>query len=270
MMRRQAVSMRPAASAVLLLLAMALGACSGAGPKPQIVEEPAAAAPATAREVVDRFLVKIGGAERLLQREAMTVTGVFAIPAQGLEGTLTMWSQAPDRLRMEIEIPGLGKIHSGYDGEAAWSIDPIMGAQVLTAESAAQMREQANFHSLLYRPEDYPTLTLEGVTDFQGTECFELTVVSKAGLQSQQYFAVDSGLLVGMAQTQYSPMGEIPSVSALKEYREFEGVLMATVTEQSMMGMQQIINLQTVSFAPIEPEFFAVPAEIAALLETQE
>lgn len=230
---------------------------------------PAAAADApTARQVIDRFHEALGGADRLLASDHQTTTGTFSIPAQGIAGEVRVWTAAPDRMLTAIEIEGIGTVRSGHAGGVAWSLDPIMGAQLLTDDPLRQVQDQANFRGLLYRDEDFPTLTYEGETDFQGQACHELTVVSRNGLQAQHYFAVDTGLLAGLAQTTYSPMGEIPTVSAIKEYREFDGVLVAVRTEQSMMGMQQIIELQDVSFEPFDESVFALPPEIEALLES--
>jgi hypothetical protein len=223
-----------------------------------------------AREVVDRFVEAIGGAERLQSRTSVAMTGSFKVPAQGIEGGLQLWTQAPDRMLLEVEIPGYGKVRSGFDGTVAWMMDPAMGAQVLADKSAAQMRDQANFYSSLYRAEDYESLEVVGRADFQDTACWELAVVSSQGLASRHFFAVDGGLLLGMTQTQFSPMGEIPSTTALKEYREFEGLKLPTVLEQSMLGMQQITTIATVSFAPIEAAVFALPADIAALTTSEE
>lgn len=231
---------------------------------------PAAEELPSAREVVDRFVAAIGGAERMLERTAATLTGTFAVPAQGLQGKLQIWTAAPDLMLMEVEIPGYGKIRSGHDGSVGWMVDPAMGAQVLADKSLDQTRDQANFHSLLYRPGDYTSLEVVGRTDFQGTPCYELAVVSKSGLASQQYFAVDSGLLVGTTQKQYTPMGEIPSTTALKDYREFAGLKIATVMEQSMMGMQQVVTIESVTYEPLDAAIFALPAAVASLVEAGE
>lgn len=223
----------------------------------------------TVREIVDRHVEAIGGAERFMQLESMTMSGTFSIPGQGIEARLHVWTQAPDRLTTEVEIPGLGKMRNGYDGAVAWSIDPMMGAQVLADASLAQMREQANFFSSLYRPEDYTALTLEGLVDFEGTPCYEVVVTSESGLESRHFFAVDTGLLAGMKQTAHSPMGEMPSTTVIKEYRDVDGIKVAVLTEQSAMGMKQVIAFESVSFEPIEASVFALPAEIAALLDEE-
>jgi hypothetical protein len=222
-----------------------------------------------ARTIVDRFLAAVG-AERLLERNSMTSSGTFTIPGQGLEGKLTIYAQAPRRISVETEIPGIGKMRSGFDGAVGWSVDPFTGAQLLADQALDQMRDQANYHALLYRAEDYPSLTVVGRTEFQGTPCWELEVVARSGLKSTHYFAVDTGLLLGMQFIQHSPMGEIPVTTVIKEYRDFDGLKIAAVSEQSMMGMQQIMTVESVSFADLDDAVFALPPDIAALLEAAE
>lgn len=222
-----------------------------------------------AREVVDRFVAAAGGKERLMARQFLTTTGTFAIPAQGLQGKLEVHTKAPDLMAMSVEIPGYGKIRSGYDGNTGWMVDPAMGAQVMADEPLAQMRDQANFWGSLYRDEDYRSLTVVGRSEFQGTACWELAVVTRNGMESMQYFAIDSGLLLGMQQTQHTPMGAIPSTTVLKDYREVDGVLVPMVMEQSMMGMTQVMTIESVSFEPIPAEVFALPADIAALVDKE-
>ena len=204
-----------------------------------------------------------------MARQFLSTTGTFAIPAQGLQGKLEVLTKAPDLMAMSVEIPGYGKIRSGYSGHTGWMIDPAMGAQVMADEPLAQMRDQANFWGALYRDEDYKSLTVVGRTEFQDTPCWELAVVTRNGMESQQYFAIDSGLLLGMQQTQHTPMGAIPSTTVLKDYREVDGVMVAMVMEQSMMGMAQVMTIESVSFEPIADEAFALPADITALVDKE-
>jgi hypothetical protein len=220
----------------------------------------------TAREVVDRFVETVGG-DKLSERSSMSSTGTFAIPAQGLEGPLTMHAKAPDHLLVEIEIPGYGKVRTGYNDSVGWSIDPATGAQVLTDQPLAQLADQANFFSLLYRDEDHESLTMIGEADFHGTACYQIEVVGKGGLSAQHFFSQESGLLVGMEADQYTPMGAIPTSTQIKDYQDFDGIMIATRSEQTMMGMQQVMTVTSVSFEPIDDAVFALPPEIEALAE---
>jgi len=229
----------------------------------------AAAAPAqdaqpSAREVLDRFVEAVG-ARHLAEKTSMTTTGHFAIPAQGVQGPLTSYAKAPDEFVVTIEIPGYGTVRQGFTQGVGWSIDPATGAQILADKPLAQLRDQADYDAMLYRDEDFESLTLVGAAEFQGTPCWQIAVVSDAGLEAQHYFAKDTGLLVGMEADQHTPMGTIPSTTVIKEYQDFGGVKIAARSEQSMMGMQQVLTIESVSFEPLGDEVFALPPEIAAL-----
>lgn len=224
----------------------------------------AADAPKDAREVVDRFAQSIG-AEKMLEKTSMTVHGKFSIPGQGLEGTLMAQAKAPDHMLMSIEIPGYGHVRSGYGEGVGWSIDPAMGSQLLTDTALAQLADQANYYALLYRDEDYKSLELMGEKEFAGQKCWHVEVITKSGLPAQHYFSAETGLLVGIEAEQHTPMGAIPTTSIISQYEEFDGVMVATHTEQTMMGMQQVMTVEKVDFAELDDAIFAMPAEIQAL-----
>ncbi len=220
----------------------------------------------TAREVLDRFVEVVGG-EKLAEMESMTTRGTFAIPAQGMQGAMVARAKAPDQMMVEIEIPGYGTVRQGYLDGVAWAIDPATGAQVMTGKALAQTADQADFDAMLYKDEDYESLTMVGAADFQGTPAYQIEVVSDDGITAQHFFSQETGLLVGMESEQHTPMGAIPTTSAIKEYQEFDGIRIATKTEQSMMGMQQVMTFESVNFEPIDDAVFALPAEIQALTD---
>ena len=83
----------------------------------------------------------------------------------------------------------------------------------------------------------------------------------------QQYFTVESGLMIGRDAVQKTPMGDIPVTSTISEYKEFAGTMIPTRTADSMMGMQQIVTIDDVSFEPVADDVFALPAAVAALVE---
>lgn len=257
MIDRLLTDCRPAG--LLLVLAVMIGpAAAAAEDLPQ------------ASEIIARHVAAIGGAEQFLAHEFMTTHGTFAMPAMGLQGSLATWSQAPDRALMEMDIPGYGKVRTGYDGTVGWMIDPATGAQLLADEMLEQTRDEANFYAQIYRPQDFASFTVTGRAEFAATDCYELAVVSKNGQESQHFFAVESGLLVGVQRQGYTAMGKVPVTMVNKEYRDFDGLKVATVIEQSMMGMQSVMTIESVEFDPFDPEVFALPAEIAALAEAED
>lgn len=218
-----------------------------------------------AQAIVDRFVEVTGSDQVLGKHTSMTTSGTFSLPAQGISGTLTLQASAPNKLAMTVEIPGFGTMRSGYDGEVGWSMDPAMGAQILIDKPLAQAKDQANFYAMLFRPEDLDTLEFLGEEEFDGQVCYKLKGITVNAVESTYFFAKDSGFLVGMAQSQHTPMGEIPVQSSLQDYKEFGGMKIATKTVQTTMGMQQIVSIESIDFAPIDDSAFALPPEIAAL-----
>jgi hypothetical protein len=73
------------------------------------------------------------------------------------------------------------------------------------------------------------------------------------------YFEVETGLRRGVVVA--SPMGG-QQRSTFTEYRAFDGTKVATRHVQSTMQGDVVIVLSDVSFAPIDPTTFALPASI--------
>jgi hypothetical protein len=223
----------------------------------------------TAREVVDRYVEAINAREALEDVESIKSTGTFSIPAQGMQGELTMWQKAPDKMLTRITLSGIGEIEQGYDGEVGWSIDPMQGAMLLSGAMLDQVRDQANFRGMLYEEDDIDTLEMVGETEFQGEPAYEIRVVSTTGLETTQFFSVESGLLIGQKMEQQSPMGAVPVTQVIGDYQEFGGLLLPTTSTDRMMGMEQKMEITSISVEPIDDSVFAVPAEIEALAEPE-
>lgn len=220
----------------------------------------------TAREVLDRF-VEVTGAAKLVERsDGIQTTGTFSVPAQGMEGKMVIHAKAPNLLLVRIEIPGFGEIFQGYDGNVGWTMDPASGPALAEEEALAQLKDQSNFFSSLYRDEDLQSLEFVGKEEFAGNDAYRVAVVNRNGSESTLFFSVESGLLVGIDSVQHTPMGEIAVRATIGEYQEFDGVMMPTRTEQTMMGMQQVMVIESLSFEAIADSVFALPEAVAGLV----
>jgi hypothetical protein len=102
-----------------------------------------------AKDLHDKHVKAMGGADVIKKHTMLHVTGNFEIPAQGLGGTLEIWGIAPDKMVSVQDIPGVGTIKSGYDGTVAWSINPMTGASLLTGKQVDQLKQQADLHAIL-------------------------------------------------------------------------------------------------------------------------
>lgn len=220
-----------------------------------------------ARKIIDRYVEAIGGEDLMRDQPGQHMVGRMAVPAQGVGGDLEVYSAPPNRLLVKVEIPGLGAVSSGFDGQVGWTINPAMGPMVLEGRQLDQMRQQADFYGALHPTDLIASLETVERTEFEGHSCYKVKVVTTWGEEYFEYFDVETGLMVGVERTQASPMGEIPVTSVVSDYEEFDGLLVATKSVQRMMGVEQIITLTSVESWTPDEATFELPAEIEALTE---
>lgn len=249
------------AAALLGLVAVAGWPAAAQEPAPQATEL------AEARQVIDRYVEAIGGAELLRSFTSRRATGRFEIPGQGLAGDVEILAAAPDRLLVTITFPGVGVTRTGYDGEVGWSMDPITGPRVLEGAELQQLRADADFYADLHPPDSYRTMETIERTDIQGHTAWKVRLVRDSGRETFEYFDVDSGLMVASEGPQETMMGTLQVTSVLSEYREFDGILIATHLEQDLgMGTRAVTVIEMVEHGEIEASAFDLPAEIRVLV----
>lgn len=219
-----------------------------------------------AQQLVQRYLDAVGGRDALLAPRTTRTRGTFEMPAAGISGELEVLAGKPNRVASKVTIPGLGEIRNGFDGQTGWSVDPMMGARLLSGAELEAAREQANPLAAVRDPSTYTSMTTVEQTTMGGQACYKVRVVWKSGRESFDCFAVDGGLLVASTNTQESPMGTTTITTLLSDYRQFGSVRMPTRLTQEMMGQQQVITITSVEFDAVDDAAFNPPAEIHALM----
>ncbi|HEV3050931.1 MAG TPA: hypothetical protein VGX50_11500, partial [Longimicrobium sp.] len=154
-----------------------------------------------ATQLVQRYLTAVGGREALLAPRSTRTRGTFEMPAAGLTGELEVVTAKPNRVATRVNIPGLGEILTGFDGQTGWSLNPMMGARVLSGAELDAVREQADPLVAVRDPSTYQSMTTVEQTTMGGQACYRVRVVSKSGRESFDCYAVDTGLLVASVST---------------------------------------------------------------------
>jgi hypothetical protein len=245
-----------------IALAVVGGTCLAA-PAPGTAQD----ALPTAEEIIDRHVEAVGGRDAVLSHSSSRLTGTFAMPAAGIEGTLVVRSAAPNLNLTTVEIPGLGTILSGYDGEVGWSVDPNLGPRLLDGLELAATVEGSSHLAAVRDPSLFDVRETVERTEMNGEPCFKVRLVWKSGRESFDCYSVETGLLVAGLSRQETPMGEIDTVTLLDDYREFGGILSATRIRQQMLGQEQVMTLETIEYDVVDPAAFAPPEPIQALIE---
>lgn len=219
----------------------------------------------TGREVVDRYVEAVGGEAAIREARSWKTTGGFAMPTAGLSGTLEAW-QAPNRMFARIEVPGIGEMLRGYDGEVAWSLNALEGPRILEGKEAEQTMEEASPGAAWRDASVVRSLeTVERAT-MNGEECWRVKVTWRSGRETFDCFSVESGLLVATTGKAETNMGAIDYTTTVHDYRQFGPLLMPTRVVQQLLGQEQVVTTESVEFGPVDPSRFELPPQIQALV----
>lgn len=221
----------------------------------------------TARQVLDRYIEAVGGRAALAGQQYRTTRAEMSMPAMGMTMTMETYAARPNKMAMRMEAPGLGEIRSGYDGQVGWSLNPMAGPSVMQGRELEQAARQADFESSYNFEKFFPTMETVGRIEMNGEPCWNVRLVTSTGDTTHQCFSVASGLLVGGTATASSMMGEMETTVLVHDYRDFGGVKIPTRTVTQVGGQEVVLTVKEVSFAPIDPSVFALPAEIQAMVK---
>jgi hypothetical protein len=224
----------------------------------------------TGRAIIDRYVQAIGGRDAVLRRQSIRSTGTFEMPAAGMKGNLTVVQVAPDKMAMTVDLPGMGEMRSGYDGAVGWSINPMQGPRVLEGKELEQVREDAGPSAMLRSPDRIRAAETVDLTTMNGQPCYRVKITYHSGRESFDCYSPDTGLLVGMTQTQESPMGSVQVTTLFDDWKDFGGLKSATKVRLQMMGMEQVLTVDRMEFdRPEDAKAVELPEQIKPLVKRQ-
>lgn len=249
-----------------LVLAMIVGACQPSAPEtPGPADQPSASSSALppARQILDRHIQEVGG--RAAMQRLQSVKTRATLSFSGLSGEMTAYSARPNRLLVHTSINGVGEIRTGYDGQVAWSIDPVQGPRLLTGRELEDMRERARFDQMMKDPSTYTSIETVQRTTFEGRPVHEVKLVRPSGREETEYYDAETGLQIGQITTQSSAMGQIQVTTVMSDYQRFGPLLMATKAVQRLGPQEITVTMTAVEYDTVADSVFALPPEIKAL-----
>lgn len=250
------MSVRNSLGRSFALAAVALAMTAGASDAQQLPP---------AQQIVDKYVQAIGGRTAIARFQQRKTVAEINMPANGMTMTMEMYQAAPNHMFTKMEMAGMGTFTSGYDGTVAWSNNPMQGPRVLEGAELNETLRQADFAALLDPSKSYTAMQTVGEKTVAGRPCWNVKMTHASGIDVHSCFDKENGLLVHSAVKQVSAMGEMNIEAIVSDYKDFDGIKMATRTVATMMGQEMSTTIKSVSHAPIDASVFAAPAEIRAL-----
>jgi hypothetical protein len=220
-----------------------------------------------AKDVLTNFVKQIGGEAAFSKINSQHLKGKCEMGAQGISGNLEVFAKRPDKLIIKISLPAVGDLLQGFDGKVGWSMNPITGPMVLDGKMLDQVREQARFDAVLHDASEFKSMETVGKAQFEGRDCLELKLVRKSGQEETEYYDVQTGLLVGSAEVQETPLGAISVTAVISEYKKFGDILFATKLTQKMGPLAQVMSFESMEFNQVDDAVFDLPDPIKTLIK---
>lgn len=223
----------------------------------------------TVTEILDRHITAIGGREAALSVSSIQQRGTLEMAAMGISAEVTMMAAKPNKSSMLMSIPGLGEIQQGFNGEIAWSNDPMSGPRLAEGEELAARKASANFEEAfgIYDMEKFTSITVVEKTLFGGEDAYKVEFVRKVGPKVLTYYSVATGLYIGSQTSIVSPMGTVDVNAVASDYKQFGKLKLPTRIAQQQAGQDVVITLNDVKFDEVKDDAFAVPAAVQALIK---
>jgi hypothetical protein len=248
-----------------MLRRLALAALVGAATSTLVAaqEAPKAGLP-PARTVIARYVEAIGGREAIERTPSRWEQGRMEIASAGLSLRYELFA-APNRQFTRSEMPGLGEVRGGIDGEVAWLINPATGPMLLEGLALQQARQDADPLAPLHTDRYVAAAETVDDTEFGGARCWKVKVTTTWNEEYYEFFNEATGLLQGSIRSQATAQGSVEITTQVVDWRTVAGVRMPRVRHAQMMGAQVINTVDTTEVRAIPDSIFALPPEIRTL-----
>lgn len=221
--------------------------------------------------ILDRFIEVTGGKAAYEARKTEIVRGTVEVAAVGLKGSVESYYQEPGKYYTSMDLAGVGKFESGLIDGVAWENSVLQGPRIKTGEEKAQAVREAAMN-IPYRWHDlFAKAETVGEENVDGQPCYKVTMTPAQGNPVTMFFEEKSGLMIKTSVVAASQLGDIPSETISKEYKNFGGILEPSKITGKAAGQELAFTIESVQAnQEIPPERFALPEGVKALLARQE
>lgn len=200
-----------------------------------VAASPTAEAPLpTVKEILDRYVQAVGGAE-MLAKVTTRFTKGSRIGADGVLVPEEVYQKAPDKLLTITSYPN-AVFSNGYNGTTAWGHSSRDGATPLPSQIAEQLKRESVFYKELKLSELYSSLTVVGRVAIDNAEAYVVAATPANGTPEKLFFDTRTGFLVRRYTESDTALGKLPLQMDLKDYRAVDGIKQPFMIEWSMPG----------------------------------
>jgi len=214
-------------------------------------------------EILDRYFNAVGGLERLKAEQVSYSEGTLALA--GMEGTIKIWSQVPNRNRIEVALGPLNIIQ-GDNGEHEWTLDQNGKVQIVTNPDEAtikrrRVRQLISEYAYADRESDIFTVNFDGIEKVEDKDCYVVRITNNINVD---YFTLYINTKTFLREK--TVFGEdVQSRDVFYgDYREVEGLTVPFWTQEVLHATgqpQEVTFTEYRSNPEVDPVIFEPPEQ---------
>jgi hypothetical protein len=225
------------------------------------------AADPTGEQLLQLSMERSGGAAAFARLTSVIMTGNVEIAGHNISGPVSVYQQGGKSYTV-IDLPGIGKVEEGFDGDVAWESNALQGPRVKDGEERAAVARASRISVLNSWHDFYTAAKNAGTADVDGKAAWKVEMTPKEGKPEIFFFDKASALLVRSNETVTTPLGEIAVESQLSDYRTVDGIKTPFTMTQKAVSQVMVMHFDKVTYnAPIPPDRFDLPEAIKALAD---
>lgn len=177
----------------------------------------------TLDEIIDKYVIALGGKDKLLALNTAVMEGVMDINGQKINVRISQANYKGQRI--DITFGGM----TGYiiqTKDSGWQYLPFQGMQKAEAMPAAVIQEGVDGldiqSPLLNYKEKGHTVELQGKDDVDGTECFKIRVVTKSGIEAIYYIDPASYYIIKATTKSRASGKEVVQNQTFSNYKKMD------------------------------------------------
>lgn len=219
----------------------------------------------TAKQIVEAGVAALGGKKALDAPSHLKVKGSIEFPDNGIKGGLTVFQKGKKTL-FTAEIPGLGRMRSGFDGKDEWEDDPFNGLHKVSAKEQAKTKpgEESPFDDMSLvadlNLDDYSLVELKGVEKVGDRTAYAVRMKTKKGALVVRCFDCESFLL--LREYKEGKDSAISFESMYGDYRPVSDLRLPFFMSRKESGSTIVLKVTEYKLnEPIEDSVFAYPGD---------
>jgi len=209
----------------------------------------------TAQSVVDKYIIAIGGKDKLSKITGVSIWSKSSI--QGNEIIIITHNAVPNKFYMEMGTPDITFQKQIFDGEKGAII--AMGNKTdITGDRLEQLKFDATLFNEMKYAELGATIELIGIAKIDNSDTYVIKVKTKSGPEFFDYYDVNTGYKV-MTETKIeTPEGKLTMITKFSDYKAVKGIFFPHKIIQEIAAQTIISEVTLITLNKVKDKVFVI------------